>query len=43
MHKKGEEKTGYYIIFILIVLAVLIYLIYKILQTKLVEGIFKGL
>lgn len=43
MHKKGGENTGLYVIFILIVIILITYILYKILQTKIVGGIFSGI
>jgi len=40
MQKKGDENTTLYVIIILIITALVIYILYKVLQTKIVGGIF---
>jgi len=41
MSKKGESRTTLYVIFILIAALLLLFLLYKIIQLKVLGGIFK--
>ncbi len=43
MDKKGDEKKATYLIIILIILIILIFILYKMLQDKIVKGVFGGL
>lgn len=43
MHKNGDVKKGLYTIIILIFIVLLIFLLYRILQDKVVGGIFGGI
>jgi len=43
MNKKGDEKKGIYTIIIIIIVIILLYILYRILQEKIVGGIFSGI